>query len=466
MKKICNISKAITFYWVITFSALIISVNAASIDDILCDISEKGNGDLAAARQEASDQAGGDGTQLGYHSTEEEEGKDFSGDITPPELADDKKGKFVYGLAIFSDDGCDVAVAGKTIHSQHNQGQGLPNLDKSFHVIPTLLPPGEKVSLAVTYSNKKLLTDEDEPDIDGCTLFLFLMPVDLVVRKKGTAIAPATGLIVEKGDDLEFAIGKKYFDQEQEFEDQITWEFRQLKGDGTYNAWDAFGTDGKGSKFEHTTAVGGIFQLRIEIGGSYIEFIRDKDAPNIAGSNGIDNTKLKEGEQDFVGVVSKANQITIRDTALAKLGSKAWAKSASITVGYGVDPTLKFAGSWKCNIFVFMMSNASGVNVPTRNWRDYVIGIPPYVDRAVPPGANDWYNPTFAIPTWTSQASTSFPEPGWAAIHQYAASNQPGGAHIGLLDYDGTWINAGQNDVNKSIHITDAAYQSTNYRKP
>jgi len=295
---------------------------------------------------------------------------------------------------------------------------------------------------------------------------LNLLPVDLRVRKQGTAEAPATGLLVTKGDVLELAIGKDYFNQDKQFEELITWEFRRLKGDGSYTTWAPFGAHGKGTKFEHTTSEGGIYQLRIEADGSHVEFLRDKDAPNIAGSNGIENPKLKAGEPDFVGVVSKGSQISVRDFALAHLGSTAWAKSAPITVGSGVDPALRFAGSWKCNLFVFMVSNASGIAVPTKIWQDKVFGIPPIVNRPVPPGANDWYNPGFAIPNWTWQAASTSPEPGWVAIHQHTSDAVSGGAHLGFLDYDGTWINAGLNNVNKSIHVSDASYQPTNYRKP
>jgi hypothetical protein len=147
------------------------------------------------------------------------------------------------------------------------------------------------------------------------------------------------------------------------------------------------------------------------------------------------------------------------------LGSTAYAKSVGFKpVAFGVDSTLNFKDSWKCNIFVFRMANSAGASVPTKNWRDYQFGFPPYVDRAVPPGANDWYNSAYSIGNWTWKASTTSPQPGDTAVHQHTSIQVGGAAHIGIVDYDGSWINAGKNNVNKSIHISDGDYQPTNFR--
>jgi hypothetical protein len=294
--------------------------------------------------------------------------------------------------------------------------------------------------------------------------------VDIAVRKKGTAAAPDDGLIVKKTDILEFALAPQYFDQEKQFETLITWEYCQLKGDGTYTGWTAFGNNGKGTKFEHTTTEPGIFRIRAKIttGGTTqeYEYIRKKDAPHATNSSGVYNEKLRKGKSDFVGITETDIQIAVRNQALSNLGSTAYAKAAAFKpVGYGVDPTLDFKGSWKCNIFVFRMANGAAATVPTKNWRDYQIGLPPWVDRAVPPAANDWYNAGYAIGSWAHMGASPMPQPGFTAIHQHTSIAIGGGAHIGILDYDGTWINAGKNDVNKSIHVTDGDYQPTNFRR-
>jgi hypothetical protein len=245
--------------------------------------------------------------------------------------------------------------------------------------------------------------------------------VDIAVRKKGTSAAPDTGLIVKKGDVLEIALAPSWFDQAVQFENLITWEYQQLKGDGTYAGWTSFGAAGKGTKFEYATEHAGIFKLRAVISGSQDkpEYLRKKDAPHGANGAGVYNEKLRKGKVDFFGVTETDIQIAVRDQALASLGSTAYAKAGTFKpVGFGVDPTLDFKGSWKCNIFVFRMANGAGATVPTRNWRDYQIGIPPRVDRAVPPAANDWYNPGYAIGSWTHMGSNPFPQPGFVAIHR------------------------------------------------
>ena len=299
------------------------------------------------------------------------------------------------------------------------------------------------------------------------TKVIYLLPVEVAVRKKGELAAPTTGLLVKKGDSLEIALAPQFFDSEDNFESLITWQYRQLKGDGSYTPWTAFGANATGTKFEHVTTAGGIFQVKALINGaSEHEYKRRNDAPHGANSAGTYNEKLRKGELDFVGVVEKDIQIPIRNQAMVLLGSAAYAKSGSLLVGFGVDSTLDFRGSWKCNIFVFQVSNFMSLPVVTKTWRDYRFGVPPYTDRQVPPGANDWYNSTFSIPSWIWVASSALPQPGYVAIHQHTSDPVSGGAHMGVLDYDGTWINAGATRVNKSIHVSDASYQPTNYRKP
>ena len=289
----------------------------------------------------------------------------------------------------------------------------------------------------------------------------FLLPVEVAARKKGTAEAPETGLIVKKGDVLEFALNEDYFDQDKQFENLITWEFRRLKGDGSYTAWAPFGAQGKGTKFEHTTSEGGIYQLRIEVDGSHVDFVRDKDIPNIAGSDGVPNPELKAGKPDFVGVYDGDWQKRVRDQALSHLGETKWSKAGAITgVGYGVDPTLNFRGSWKCNILLFMQANDGSATVPTRVWRDCHAGLPPWTDRNVPPTADEWEDSTVAIAKWRWLSNQSIPQPGFAVSRSRAGSCQ-----IGILDYDGTWINAGRNDINKSIYLMDGSYQPAKFIK-
>jgi pimeloyl-ACP methyl ester carboxylesterase len=153
-----------------------------ALEEIIYDVTEMANGSLEQARLEAQRQAEGIGPK--YRSYRKDERKSFSGEYVPPELSEDKKGRYVYGLALFSDDGCNVTVKGSQIHAQLQKPQHLPDLEESFHVLPVAVGPGQPVNITVDYSNT--IYDDDSrspgyPDVDGCALFLYLIPIELAV---------------------------------------------------------------------------------------------------------------------------------------------------------------------------------------------------------------------------------------------------------------------------------------------
>jgi hypothetical protein len=164
------------------FPGQIPSLFGQGVATLIHDVSDVADGSVTQARLEAQRQAAsGD---LAYRSYTKGDPSSFSGKYTPPELPDEKKGRFVYGLALFSDDGCNVTVNGSLIHQRMGQGQHLPSIGDSFHVLQTALAPGEPIDITVDYSN--IIYDDDPdspgyPDIDGCTLFLYLIPMAIAV---------------------------------------------------------------------------------------------------------------------------------------------------------------------------------------------------------------------------------------------------------------------------------------------
>ena len=149
---------------------------------LIHDVSDVGDGSVTQARLEAQRQSRGVGPA--YRSSEKDDVRSFSGRYTPPELPEEKKGRFVYGLALFSDDGCNVNVDGNLIHERIGKPQHLPHLFDSFRVLETALVPGEPIDITVNYSNIIYNDDpkrHDYPDIDGCTLFLYLIPAAIAV---------------------------------------------------------------------------------------------------------------------------------------------------------------------------------------------------------------------------------------------------------------------------------------------
>jgi hypothetical protein len=290
-----------------------------------------------------------------------------------------------------------------------------------------------------------------------------LLPVDIAVRKKGTTAAPEDGLLVKKGDIMEFALAPSYFDQEKQFENLITWEYRQLKADGTFNPpdpnWTAFGAHGKGTKFEHTTTLGGIYQVRAvkNSGGTEqkLQYLRKKDAIHATGSDGKYNEELRKGKPDFVGVVDDDWQITLRNTAKGFLGSAAYAQAVHIAI-YAGGPNTK--GSTKCNIFVYHCGNSSGTPIPL-DWSYFSTSKPGLI--SMPPLANHWADSGRAIAKWTFLGN-GMPQPEFVVIKMRAGSS----GHMGILNYDGTWINAGRDTVNQSIHLsTHPKHQPAMFRK-
>jgi hypothetical protein len=152
------------------------------ITTIIHDVSAMADGSIAHARLEAQRQVASG--NLAYRSYGKEGSRTFSGKYAPPELPEEMKGRFVYGLALFSDDGCNVKVNGSMVHERLGKGQHLPNIGESFHVLQTALAPGEPIDITVDYSN--IIYDDDSdsadyPDIDGCTLFLYLIPAGIAV---------------------------------------------------------------------------------------------------------------------------------------------------------------------------------------------------------------------------------------------------------------------------------------------
>lgn len=67
------------------------------------------------------------------------------------------------------------------------------------------------------------------------------------------------------------------------------------------------------------------------------------------------------------------------------------------------------------------------------------------------------------IANWIRLANELSPQPGYIV-----AGPEGTGGHVGILDYDGAWINAGRNTVNKYPHRTfliTEPYQSSGFRQ-
>ncbi len=316
--------------------------------------------------------------------------------------------------------------------------------------LESLLPSGWLINAATSPATARATTMNSDGVIlaelnqdDGTNHLVNPLPVEVIVRKKGEAVDPK-GVLVKKGDVLEIALAESWFAQEKQFENLITWQYRQMKLDGTFEGWTDFGNQGKGTKFKHTTALSGIFELKAVIGsaGSTQDqfYQRKKDDPHSAH---------KKGENDCFGVADDQWQINVRQQAWINLGSTAYARA----VKNGPVPAGP-PGGWKCNLFVAHKETDGGATVPWIN-SGWV--------HSFPPSANQWAGTAGTeqknIPNWSLLGADAKPQAG------YVVARGASIGHTGILDYDGAWISAGELNVNRKADLREPYYQPARVRK-
>lgn len=317
----------------------------------------------------------------------------------------------------------------------------------------------------------------DDNNAYGCLIDdVKLLPVDIKVVRAGMSAAPVGGLVVEKTDLVRYRISPNIPDHPGLLYDSIQWHWRYLKFDGTYSAWTAFKT-GKGHTFVAYPKDAGIYEIKFVANEQDYIFQRKFDAPNADNSKGYVQAIHKKGAHDCLGVVEEDWQIRLRKAAWGNLGSTRWNQKDSIyipghLIRYGKRTD-------KCNLFVFEQGYMANTTIPLN-------GTAP----KWPPIAFDWWNDNTgrtdskgrimisqAIAGWQRMSDRTRPQPG-LVVSRPNLAGIPGkyGSHVGILDYDGSWISAGPLKVNKYYHPssmeadavghpTTAPYQPQAYRK-
>jgi hypothetical protein len=259
----------------------------------------------------------------------------------------------------------------------------------------------------------------------------------------------------------------------------MLWQKRRLAGDGTLGPRETIEpllhvNEGESDanldsrSFAYFRSVPGIFQLQAVYSfpdGTKIPipFLRMGDGKAIQNGDRQPKTneKLKAGQPDYIGVCRNELSLKLRKEAVRWLGSEAYAKAKQVPIksGYIYNPNTKDAP--KCNIFVTHLSNRVGATTPYfyRRW-----GIVP----AAPIAKHDWHldpekNVDLDPAGWHYKGLIMEPAPGMS-VASYGASSGIG--HVGILDYDGSWISAGPKKVNKYIHLSDenSPYKPTHFR--
>jgi hypothetical protein len=100
-----------------------------------------------------------------------------------------------------------LTLNGDYVIMRLGRGQHLPNLGESFHELPVVLTPGKPVELVLDYMNTIYFVDPKRPipDIDGFTIFLYLIPIQIAVD------ANRDGHIVLTGDSKDTTSQAKPF---------------------------------------------------------------------------------------------------------------------------------------------------------------------------------------------------------------------------------------------------------------
>jgi hypothetical protein len=306
-----------------------------------------------------------------------------------------------------------------------------------------------------------------------------LMPVDVNVYKKDEIPDP-NGVLVKKGDTVVYELTGTSESQTSLPAASTTWEYQQLKGDGSFDSWETFG--GSGPSIENTESHAGIFKIRVKLatgtGTTYLDYTRKADAKFATNSSGLYNEELRAGRPDFVGVARGDVHFKIAKEARSKLGSTAWAKNTAIDIIPGQSAP---AGAFKCNVFDYHIGNPVGAKIPwlwrtqyiprAHEWDDVSWSIPDtrqdwYIDHpddpwpppSPPDRAGQTPAPPYINPASEEWTQDSAPEPGFVvsnANHRYDLGPLDfGNGHCGILDYDGAWISAGTANVNKSVHVS------------
>ena len=251
---------------------------------------------------------------------------------------------------------------------------------------------------------------------------------------------------------------------------KMFWQRRRLGGAGNLGEWETMNPlmslaetqgddppdDLDSRHFAYLRSEAGIFQFQAVFSfpdGTKvpIPYLRIADGKSIENKDSVSNKRLKAGQPDYIGICRNAKSLDVRTEAIKWLGSTKYAadKQVSVKAGNPFNPDTK--NRPKCNIFVTHISNRMGATTPYY-YRKLVI---PTAPLAKP----DWYpNPERNIdldgPGWIYRAVDQEPAPGMVVASPRTSAGNTFG-HVGFLDYDGSWINAGAKHINKSLHLLD-----------
>ncbi len=290
---------------------------------------------------------------------------------------------------------------------------------------------------------------------------------------------------------------------------EVFWKKRKLKGDGTFEEWMTIYDPGhfdpanplmplplKGPSKTVSGMNGGIYQLKAVVvlpDSSIFEvpFVRMRDARSNVDSGGNQNALLIAGQPDYFGIYENLLSQSVRNAAIPWLGATGYNEDADVPIEPGANFfNASTKGKPKCNLFITHLSNSIGATTPYFNRKRFGIPTP---QSSAPIAKHDWYqNPEVNIDIdpdgWNFLADATLPAtnptvkdfttdlgslrswqggpcPGMAVASPRTKAGTAFG-HVGIMDYDGSWINAGSKKVTKCLHLLDVVndYKPNTFR--
>jgi hypothetical protein len=327
---------------------------------------------------------------------------------------------------------------------------------------------------------------------------LLLLPAQVIVKTQGDpdpvpTFSSTNGILVQNGTTLDIRLNNIPQAQFPIPQNQIVWYSRQLMQSGTswtdsnpddyFTAWTALGSECTGVECTYSATTSGIFELKATLSYSGtsqdILYVRSCDATNGTDGEGDYPSALRQGAPDYFGVYDSPVQLAIRNNAHNGLGSTKYAENVRLTVpnGNSYPSPFTFLNSFtigstpphndKCNAFVYVSGTTAGASIPLIHGNYWYRLAEIYTS---PPAAYDWYDFSVTIGDWDQVPFFDGPQPGFVVSRpddstwdptnpRYSQNHGKPFAHVGILDYDGSWISAGGKTVNKYAHITDPDYQ-------
>lgn len=376
-------------------------------------------------------------------------------------------------LTLVSDDGCTISVDGVQWLQESKKGHDISQGRRDYSKV---LSPGEH-PIKIEYSQTYYDPQSGKKDLDGISLVVSTIPVNIRISGDESMLGEHEKTLIKQNDSVYFTLAPEWKNLPCMHQDIVIWEYRQLLGKNKkdpYGPWKAIGINAKGTKFSHKWAMSGIFQIRALVGNIPFTYVRSMDVKyRFSNSSGKENSYLKIGQPNFIGVVSNNEELLYARKAASNLGQThwAWSKPAPNWFDFKVDSNIppiapSYVGSPKCNIFVYGMAFyvTLRMSLMDRGWGR--ADCPPTCDRL--------YDAAYVISrlmtkditggrkyqvTWSWVDGINNPVPGRVITSK---------SHTGVIDYDGTWISAGSTDINKSMHMSQDNDHNNDYhyRKP